>query len=162
MCRTANHAQMAATRTKTENLTMTTCKRFALLLFAGALFTGPLAEAARVTVTIDGIRSTDGVIMVGLCDAADAFPNRFIVGQSTPAKTPSVTLVFENVEPGRYAMSAFHDRNNNGKLDRGAFGVPQEPFGFSRGARGMMGPPSFDDAAFDVPAEGLSLVIHLK
>jgi uncharacterized protein (DUF2141 family) len=141
---------------------MMSCKCSAVLLVVGGLFTASLAEAARITVTIDGIRSTDGVIMVGLCDTAAAFPDRFIKGQSAAAKTPSVTLIFENVAPGRYALSAFQDRNNNGKLDRGAFGVPQEPFGFSRDARAMMGPPSFDDAAFDVPAQGIALVIHLK
>jgi uncharacterized protein (DUF2141 family) len=47
-------------------------------------------------------------------------------------------------------------------LDTGAVGIPKEPFGFSRDAPAVMGPPSFDDAAFDVPAEGVSLVIHLS
>jgi uncharacterized protein (DUF2141 family) len=122
----------------------------------------PAAQAARVTVTVDGIRSTDGVIMVGLFDSPSTFPQQFLKGQSTEADIPSVTVVFENVTPGRYALSAFHDRNSNGKLDTGAFGIPKEPFGFSRDARAVMGPPTFDDTAFDVPAEGLSLVIHLK
>jgi uncharacterized protein (DUF2141 family) len=137
-------------------------KPFALLLVAGAMFTALTAQAARVTVTVDGIRSTDGAIMVGLFDNAATFPDHFSKGQTAPAKTPSVTLIFENVEPGHYAMSAIHDRNGNGKLDRGTFGIPKEPFGFSRDASGIMGPPSFADAAFDVPAEGISLVIHLN
>ena len=120
------------------------------------------AQAARVTVTIDGIHSTDGVILVALFDSADTFLHKVVNGQSATAQIPAITLVFENVQPGRYALSAFHDRNGNGKLDSGAFGIPKEPFGFSRDARAPFGPPSFDDAAFDVPAEGLALVIHLK
>ena len=134
----------------------------ALWLIAGGIFVIPAAQAARVTVTVEGIQSTDGVIMVGLSDSPSTFPQQFLKGQSAGAKTPSVTLIFENVEPGRYAISAYHDRNSNGRLDSGPFGIPKEPYGFSRDARGAMGPPSFDDAAFDVPAEGLSLVIHLK
>ena len=100
--------------------------------------------------------------MVGLFNTSDGFPGKPFAGQTTPALIPSVVLVFENVEPGRYALSAYHDRNGNGKLDVGAFGIPNEPFGFSRNARGKMGPPAFDDAAFEVPAAGVSLVIHFK
>jgi uncharacterized protein (DUF2141 family) len=131
-------------------------------LIVSAMLFGPAAQAARVTVTIDGIRSTDGLVMAALFDTPATFPQSFLKGQSAAAQMPSVTLVFDDVVPGRYAMSAFHDRNGNGKLDRGPFGIPKEPFGFSRDARAMMGPPSFDEAAFDVPAAGLSLVIHLK
>jgi uncharacterized protein (DUF2141 family) len=139
-----------------------THKALASWLIAGGIFMVSLAQAARVTVTIEGIRSTDGLIMAGLFDSPVAFPHKVLEGQSTAAKTPSVTLIFENVVPGRYAISAFHDLNSNGRLDTGAFGIPKEPFGFSRDAPAVMGPPSFDDAAFDVPAEGVSLVIHLS
>ncbi len=146
------------------SLTFSRLSKYTLLscLIAGGVFTGAAAQAARVTVTVDGIQTTDGAILAGLFDSAASFPQKYVQGQSSVAKTPSVTLTFENVAPGRYAMSAFHDRNGNGKLDTGAFGIPTEPLGFSRGARAIMGPPSFADAAFDVPAEGLSLVIHLN
>jgi len=137
-------------------------KVLASCLIAAGMLTVPVAQAARVTVTVEGILSTDGAIMVGLFDSPASFPSKFLKGQSAVAQTPSVTLIFEDVEPGRYAVSAFHDRNGNGKLDTGAFGIPKEPYGFSRDARALMGPPVFDDAAVEVPAEGLSLHIHLK
>jgi uncharacterized protein (DUF2141 family) len=159
MRRPAIRAQM---RPPNRNGASMSHKTLALWLIAGGIFIVPVAQAARVTVTVEGIRSTDGAIMVGLFDTPATFPQKFLKGESAVAQIPSVTLIFENVEPGRYAMSAFHDRNGNGKLDSGAFGIPKEPFGFSRDARAVMGPPSFEDAAFDVPAEGLSLVIHLK
>lgn len=137
-------------------------KSLAFWLIAGGIMAAPLAQAARVTVTVDGIRSADGAIMVGLFDGPATFPGKFLKGQSVAARTPSVTVIFENVEPGRYAMSAFHDLNGNGKLDTAAFGIPKEPFGFSRDASAVMGPPTFADAAFDIPAAGISIVIHLK
>ena len=134
----------------------------ALMFIAGGVAAVPAAQAARVTVTVEGIRTTDGAIMVGLFADPATFPDHFLRGQSAAAQVPSVTIVFENVEPGRYALSAFHDRNGNGKLDRGTLGIPKEPYGFSHEARGVMGPPSFDAAALEVPADGLALVIHLK
>ena len=121
-----------------------------------------VAQAARVTVTVDGIRSTEGVILVAVFDGAATFLKKALQGQSVMAHAPSVTLIFENLQPGRYAMSAFHDRNGDGKLDRGVFGIPTEPYGFSRDARAAMGPPVFADAVFEIPADGISLVIHLK
>jgi uncharacterized protein (DUF2141 family) len=146
----------------TEQQRIMSQQKLASWLLAGGILLASSAQAARVTVTIEGIHSSDGVVMAGLFDSASAFPQKFLEGRSTAAKAPSVTLIFENVQPGRYAISAFHDLNNNGRLDTGAFGIPKEPYGFSRDARGVMGPPAFDEAAFDVPVEGISLVIHVK
>ena len=46
-------------------------------------------------------------------------------------------------------ISAFHDENANGKLDKNFIGIPVEGFSASRDARARFGPPSFDDARFD-------------
>jgi uncharacterized protein (DUF2141 family) len=56
--------------------------------------------------------------------------------------------VFRTIKPGVYALSAFHDENNNGKLDTNFLGMPVEDYCASRNARGTLGPPSFDDAKF--------------
>jgi uncharacterized protein (DUF2141 family) len=41
-------------------------------------------------------------------------------------------------------------------------GLPTEPYGFSRDAHGNFGPPSFQEAAFALPAEGsqVTIVLH--
>lgn len=52
--------------------------------------------------------------------------------------------------PGRYAVAAFHDEDGDGDMDRGLFGIPREPYGFSRGARGRFGPPDWADASVRV------------
>ena len=41
----------------------------------------------------------------------------------------------------------------NGKLDTNIVSIPTERYGFSRDAKGRMGPPSFDDAAVDLQAD---------
>ena len=61
----------------------------------------------------------------------------------------TVTYRYE-VVPGTYAVGIFHDANLNNLLDNYFFGVPREQYGFSNNARGFMGPPSFNDAAFAV------------
>jgi UDP:flavonoid glycosyltransferase YjiC (YdhE family)/uncharacterized protein (DUF2141 family) len=56
--------------------------------------------------------------------------------------------VFTSVPPDTYAISAFHDENDNEKLDTNFLGIPTESWCTSRDAKAYFGPPSFDDAKF--------------
>lgn len=59
---------------------------------------------------------------------------------------PGAELVFHfDVPPGRWAVSAFEDRNGNGILDMGLF-RPKEPSGFWRPFTGWH-KPRFDEVA---------------
>ena len=53
-----------------------------------------------------------------------------------------------DVVPGRWALSAFEDRNANGVLDMGLFG-PKEPSGFWRPFHAWR-KPRFDDVAAQI------------
>ena len=81
------------------------------------------------------------------------------VAQSDAA-SPRTVLGLRDVPPGRYGVSVMHDKNANGKLDTNIVGIPTEPDGASRDARGRMGPPAFEDAAVDVQGD-TALTIHL-
>lgn len=48
----------------------------------------------------------------------------------------------------------FHDANGNGRLDSNRLGIPVGGIGFSNNATGSFGPPAFEKAAFDLPADG--------
>lgn len=132
-----------------------------LLLVAIGIGVGS-AQAADLSVKIRGAASSDGVVSVGLFNKAEDFPREVVTGQTTPARSGVVTVIFRDLPPGSYAVSAFHDLNGNGKLDSNAFGVPSEPYGFSRNARGSFGPPRFVDAKVDLGAQELSIEIELK
>jgi uncharacterized protein (DUF2141 family) len=67
---------------------------------------------------------------------------------AAPGNASPALCVFEDVAPGTYGISAFHDQNDNQKLDTNLIGVPVEDYGASNNARGVFGPPSFDDARF--------------
>jgi uncharacterized protein (DUF2141 family) len=68
---------------------------------------------------------------------------------AAPGNASPALCVFEQVAPGTYAISAFHDQNDNHKLDTNLIGVPVEDYGTSNNARGVFGPPNFDDARFE-------------
>jgi uncharacterized protein (DUF2141 family) len=67
------------------------------------------------------------------------------------------------VPAGPIAISVFHDKNGNGELDTGPFGIPSESYGFSRDARDTLGPPKFAEARLELAAgESMSIVIHVE
>ena len=70
-------------------------------------------------------------------------------------------VVFENIPDGEFAISLYHDENNNGKLDTGWFGIPKEGYGCSNDAKGNMGPPKYEDAKFQL-TDNKSMVIKLN
>jgi len=56
--------------------------------------------------------------------------------------------VFKEVPAGTYGISAFHDENNDGKLDTNLVGYPLEEYCASNNARNLMSAPSWSDAKF--------------
>ena len=130
-------------------------KGFALaatIACAASLASG--AAAADLEVRIDGLRSADGDVRVALHRQVGegSFPgDAGVVGASfRPAAEGAVRFVFADVMPGAYAVAAFHDADGDGALNQNVVGMPTEGHGFSNGARGFMGPPSFEDAAVTV------------
>ena len=123
-----------------------------------SLLPGTATNADELTVRVDNIKEA-GEIHIAIYDSADAFEaDRGEKGGAAPGITQgtiemvepgSVTYRYE-LPPGTYAIGIFHDANLNNRLDNYFFGVPREQFGFSNNARGFMGPPSFEDAAFSV------------
>ncbi len=103
-----------------------------------------------ITVTISGMESDKGDVFVALYNSEKDFLNKNFKGTIVNVSDKKATAVFKNIENGIYAISVFHDENNNKKLDTRIFGIPKEPIGMSNGATGFMGPPKYKDAKFSV------------
>jgi uncharacterized protein (DUF2141 family) len=69
------------------------------------------------------------------------------------------TVMLSEIPNGTYAVTYYHDENDNGKLDTGMFGKPEEGYGYSNDARGFMGPADFEDQVFEIKSD---LQITLK
>ncbi|MBW7897720.1 hypothetical protein B188_25580 [Candidatus Brocadiaceae bacterium B188] len=69
----------------------------------------------------------------------------------------------QNIAPGEHSLSAYHDLNNNGKLDRSAvLGIPKEPIGFSAlDIPKMQRYPKWDEIKFEVRKQETSVNVHL-
>lgn len=99
-----------------------------------------------IEVKVTEIREAKGDIRVGLFKDADTFLKKAIEGKVVKASKDGVTVVFENVPEGDYAVSVLHDENGNGEMDSNVVGIPKEGFAFGNNAMGTFGPPSFEKA----------------
>lgn len=131
----------------------------ALALPLSSLLSGP-ASAADVTLIVKGADPGGANVMASLCTQAE-FLKRCTLRQKMSATEKTVTLLFKDVPPGTYAASAFQDINDDTKLGRGTFGAPNEPWAVSNDAKGIMGPPAFDDAKFEVGDKPVTLKLDL-
>ena len=139
--------------------------RLLSLAFATALvFVAGPASAARIIVTIDGLKNAQGNVFIGLY----ASPAKFLQGNQADAQkkvrasTGPVTVAFDNLAPGTYAVGAFHDENGNDHLDTNFLGLPVEGYALSNGVRAVMAKPTFQQAAFTVGAGDKPVSLHIR
>jgi uncharacterized protein (DUF2141 family) len=129
--------------------------RFALLI--GATFA---AQAADLTVRVKG--PATGQVYIALYDKEETWSKRIdAIRFDRGTYADGYTTVFKDLPGGTYAVSLFVDTNDNAKLDLNPAGMPLEPYGISRNARGQMGPPAFRDAAIDF-GEDAAVTINLR
>ncbi len=151
---------MIATRTA-----MPTRREATLLALLGWLFAVPpcLAEAQQLVVEVSGIRSADGKLRVSLYREPDSFRKEERAFQLLiqPAKAGKATLVFADIPAGRYALMAYHDENGDEKLNLRLGMFPTEGYALSNNPK-VIGPPRFDDSAFELPGAASPLPLPLK
>jgi uncharacterized protein (DUF2141 family) len=136
--------------------------RLKLLIFTMLISAIASVAQTRLEVTVTKIKEHKGLIRVGVFNKEDDFLKKPLTGRIVKADADEVTVVFENLKPGEYAVSVIHDENENGKLDSNTFGIPNEGFAFGNNAMGMFGPPSFDKAKIVLRDEKISQVLTLK
>lgn len=127
--------------------------RFLPIALTVAAMASPVC-AETISIALEGVKKNSGSIVVCLWDKDAKFPDcekgkplkRIVLAAS--ARSAS----FDNVANGTYAVSAFHDANDNGRLDTNFLGLPKEAVGLSNNPR-LMGPPQFKAARFEVSGQ---------
>lgn len=113
------------------------------------------AQDVNLTVAISGLKSNTGVVLVGLYNSDGTFLKKAYKGVTSDIKANGATITFLNVPKGEYAISAYHDKNKNGKLDTNFIGIPKEDYASSNNAKGVMGPPKYTDAKFTLTKDSI-------
>lgn len=104
-----------------------------------------------------------GTLRVVLCpDAASFDSEKGCILKQVKVEGPTASVQFTGLAEGTYAVKAFHDVNDNGKLDTNWMGIPKEPYGFSNDAMGSFGPPSFQQAGFPIGAGRNKAIFRMR
>ena len=132
-----------------------------LLLFLILLYSTLFAHT--ITANISNINSIKGNIMLGLYSHADGFTEIDRVyknGKIELSKNNIVSYSFKDIPNGTYAISVFHDKNVNNKLDKNFFGIPKEGYGFSNNIRPRLRGATFDESKFKLEKD-INLTIKM-
>ena len=119
------------------------------------------SDDIQLVVDVVGVKPGAGYVVLSLFSSPENYMTRPVADRAMKVKdADKVTFVLGDLAKGRYSISVYYDENGNGELDTGLFGIPKELVGFSNNAKGLFGPPSFDDSSFDLKAPA-SMVIQL-
>ena len=124
---------------------------------ASGTVTGASAEITpavgqEVTFCVMGLTLKKSSVCVAVFESEAGFPKSELSSKTTvvSATEGQVRISLELPQNQPVAIAVFQDIDGNGKLSKNQIGIPTEPYGFSNNARGLLGPPSFDQAMFTI------------
>ena len=123
------------------------------------------AGTGSVAVSIVGFENDRGQALVAIFLSSEGFPGE--IGEAHEAREcpvvgQRVSVLFEDVPEGPFAVSVIHDEDLDFELDKNMLGIPSERWGVSRDASGFLGPPSFEKARLQLSAdESLAIEVPL-
>mgnify|MGYP001546751847 CR=1 FL=1 len=118
-----------------------------------------MEETFTIKAMVNQIQPETGTVYFAMYSSEIDFANRkaFQTRKASAAKG-AVEVIFDNVPVGIYAITCFHDKNSNGKMDFSPNGIPEENYGSSNNVMNF-GPPRFSDAKFEVSGKDLTFEI---
>ncbi len=140
-----------------------TSRFLALACFAIGLFACSNAQAADLDVTITDVRVQQGSLRIAVVDSKAGWNDteKPVEGVARKPQGQEEKFRFSDLPPGSYAVMVMHDENDNGKLDSNFMGMPTEGYGFSNNPQ-VMRKPTFEEARFELAAEGGAIAIRLR
>lgn len=154
-----NHAARIAVA-----LSLFSCEPSAHGADAGGARKAPARASSSILARITKLRSDSGTVYCALfAPPGEGFPGNIdkAVGFAmSPIAEKAASCAFSPSSLGKYAVSFYHDANNNRHFDTTTEGIPLEGYGASRDARGSYGPPLFRDAVFEYAGGALALELH--
>lgn len=134
-----------------------------LMCFGSLLPWTAFAGTGTLTLRVTGFDNDMGTASIALIRSAENWEAEVpFKGFYAPISSGAAQVKIEELPYGTYAVKAFHDENNNKKLDKRMFGIPKERYGFSNNARSPFGPPSFEDASFILDSAEKTVAVEVS
>ena len=131
------------------------------LLYVSSSYSQSKKTDFTLNMKVSKFKTIKGVLRVCVTNKKDDFLKSCTLSKIVAVEDETIFLKIENIEKGNYAVSVYHDENNNGILETGGvFGIPLEPYGFSNNPTMTFG-PSFKKSVFKI-ASDKNISIKLK
>lgn len=141
----------------------------AILAAAGllAISPGALAQSGAGILRVHFVDTPNdlGTVRCGLYDSPVGFPmdHSAVIAHAVGAvRNDAAVCKFTGLKPGTYAVAAYQDEHNVGKITKNWLGIPTEAYGFSNDAAATLHAPSFKAASFKFPGGTYDVTIHAK
>ncbi len=136
-------------------------KYLAVFTFVVTVVNAQQQKTYDIKVEVKNAKSDEGKMFFALYDNEEDFLKKEIKGEIKVITNKTSIITFKNVPAGVYAVSVFHDKNDNGEMDTNGLGIPIENFGCSNDAKGFMGPPKWKNAKFELSDKDKNIIINL-
>jgi uncharacterized protein (DUF2141 family) len=118
-----------------------------------------------VFIRVTGAANDFGTIKIAIYESEQSFNNPDVAFATNALNInggEAVWTVPVNRLPSSIAIAAYHDEDEDEQLSLNRFGIPRERYGFSRNARGLTGPPNFEQTVIDRPEGGQTLDVFIR
>lgn len=138
-----------------------------ILVFVAILARGQTKNTANtgtLTVIVNNLKNSMGHVSVALFNNEEAFPkglDKALQKVYIAIVDNKAVAVFENLDPGEYAISVYHDENNDKVMNTNFLGIPKEGVGASNNVRGHFGPPKYKNAKFYFKGNSQTITISI-
>lgn len=125
----------------------------------------PVIDSVRVTLTSSAEAS--GIIRLGIFASEGAWTSEVPESGTEVELQRSESFPLERVlkdlpAGSTIAVAAYHDVNNNGKLDRNLLGVPTEPYAFSGKPSSKWRAPRWEEVSISTTARTPAIQLDLR
>ena len=141
-------------------LTIVIMLSFSVISFAS----DGVKQKGTLLIKFNGLNSEKGNVIIAVCNSSENYKDNLspFIGKTVKIEKNSAVLEIDDLPFGEYAVKAFHDEDANNDLNTNFLGIPVENYGFSNNARGMFGPPSWNDAKFKFNYPNKTIEIEIK
>lgn len=118
----------------------------------------------EIQIRVTGLIPKPGKLLVAVFESPDGFPKSDQSTSTTVIDVDADQAEFSLTLPVNHplAIAVFQDLDGNKVITKNGFGIPTEPYGFSNKARGLLGPPTFQQAVVHVADGQDSLELQIR
>lgn len=121
------------------------------LLLSSLLASTAIHAQGKVVADVVNFHSDNGVCRACLFNSEAAYDDRKpLQCQQVIIANGKAQATFLNLPAGTYAISVFHDANNNNEFDKNFLGIPKEGYGASGNHLPFASAPAFNDNKFQI------------